>query len=68
MKKIRRILIKARSDRRGKNKTYAAVNPELNLKDNAVNSNKEIIEIKLNCESLLFQWIADTGATVYIIN
>jgi hypothetical protein len=68
MKEIRRILIKAWSDRREKDKAYAVVDPELSSEDNAVSSDEEITEIKLNYESLLSQWIADTGATVYIIN
>jgi hypothetical protein len=68
MNKIRRILIKARSDRRGKDKAYAVINLELSSEDSAVSFNEETIETKLDYKSLLFQWITDTGATVYIIN
>jgi hypothetical protein len=68
MKEIRRIFIKARSDRREKNKAYAAKDSELNSENNAVNSNEETTEAKLNCESPLSQWITNTGATAHIIN
>jgi hypothetical protein len=54
MKEIRRILIKARLDRREKDKTYIVKNPELNSENNAVSSDEEITEIKLNYKSLLF--------------
>jgi hypothetical protein len=68
MNEIRRILIKARSDRRKKDKAYAVINLKLSSEDSAVNSDKETTEIKLNYKSHLFQWITDTGATAYIIN
>jgi hypothetical protein len=68
MKEIRRIFIKARSDRREKDKVYAAKDPKLSLKNNAVSFNEETTEAKLNCESPLSQWITDTGATAHIIN
>jgi hypothetical protein len=68
MDEIRRILIKVRSDRRRKDKTYVVINLELSSDDNTVNSNEEITETKLNYKSLLSQWIADTGATIYMIN
>jgi hypothetical protein len=68
MNKIRRILIKARSDRRGKNKTYTAKDLKLSSEDNTVSFNEETTETKLDYESSLFQWITDTGATAYIIN
>jgi uncharacterized protein YeeX (DUF496 family) len=55
MKKIRRILIKARSDRRRKNKAYIVKNLELSSEDNAVSFNEETTEIKLDYESLLPQ-------------
>jgi hypothetical protein len=55
MNKIRRILIKARSDRREKDKAYAAINLELSSEDNAASSNEEITETKLDYESLLPQ-------------
>jgi hypothetical protein len=55
MKEIRRILIKARLDRRGKDKAYIVKDPELSSEDNAVSFNEEITEIKLNYKSLLFQ-------------
>jgi hypothetical protein len=55
MDKIRRILIKARSDRRRKNKAYAAINLKLSSENSAANSNEEITEAKLNYKSLLFQ-------------
>jgi hypothetical protein len=53
MKKIRKILIKARSDHRKKNKAYAAINLKLSSEDNAVSSDEKIIKIKLNYKSLL---------------
>jgi hypothetical protein len=68
MKKIRKILIKARLDRRGKDKAYIVKDLELSSEDNAVSSDKETTEIKLNYKFSLLQWITDTGATVYMIN
>jgi hypothetical protein len=68
MKEIRKILIKARSDRREKNKAYAVINPELSSEDSAVSSDEEITETKLDYKSLLPQWITNTGATAHIIN
>jgi hypothetical protein len=68
MKEIRRILIKARLDRREKDKIYIVKDPELSSEDNVVSFNEEIIKAKLDYESLLSQWITDTGATVHIIN
>jgi hypothetical protein len=55
MKEIRRILIKARLDRRRKDKAYIAVNLKLSLENNAVSSDEEITETKLNYKSPLFQ-------------
>jgi hypothetical protein len=66
MNKIRRILIKARLDRRGKNKIYTAKDSELSSEDNTVNFNEETTETKLDYKSLLFQWITNTGATAHI--
>jgi hypothetical protein len=54
MKKIRRILIRARLDRRRKDKTYTAKDSELSSEDNVVNFNEETIEAKLNYEFLIF--------------
>jgi hypothetical protein len=53
MKEIRRIFIKARSDRRGKDKAYIVKDLELSLEDNAVSFNEETTETKLDCESPL---------------
>jgi hypothetical protein len=55
MKEIRKILIKARSDRREKDKAYVVINLDLSSEDSAVNFNEEIIKIKLNYEFFLFQ-------------
>jgi hypothetical protein len=68
MDKIRRILIKARLDRRGKDKAYTVKDPELSSEDNAVSSNEETTEAKLDYKSPLPQWITDTGATAHITN
>jgi hypothetical protein len=55
MKEIRKILIKARLDRRGKDKVYTAKDSELSLKNSAVSFNEETTETKLDYESLLLQ-------------
>jgi hypothetical protein len=55
MKEIRRILIKARLDRRGKNKIYTVKDSELSSEDNTVSFNEEITEVKLNYEFSLPQ-------------
>jgi hypothetical protein len=54
MDKIRRILIKARSDRREKDKAYAAINLKLSSEDSAASSDEEITEAKLDYKSPLF--------------
>jgi hypothetical protein len=68
MDKIRKILTKARSDRRGKDRAYAAINLELSSEDSAASSDEEITGAKLECESILSQWITDTGATTHMTN
>jgi hypothetical protein len=68
MKEIRKILIKARLDRRGKDKAYIVKNLKLSSEDNTVSFNEETTEIKLNYKFSLSQWITDIGVTVYIIN
>jgi hypothetical protein len=55
MDKIRKILIKARSDRRGKDKAYTAIDLELSSEDSTVSFNEEIIGAKLEYESSLPQ-------------
>jgi hypothetical protein len=47
MDKIRRIIIRARSNRRGKNRAYAAINQELSLEDNTASFNEEFTEVIL---------------------
>jgi hypothetical protein len=66
MDEIRKILIKARSDRRGKDRAYAAMDLELSSEDSAVSSDEEITGARLECESPLPQWIADTGITSHL--
>ena len=66
MDEIRKILTKARSDRRGKDRAYAAMDLELSSEDSTVSSDEEITGARLECESPLPQWIADTGATAHM--
>jgi hypothetical protein len=47
---------------------YTTKDSELSSENNAVSFNEENTETKLDYKSLLPQWIADTGATIYIIN
>lgn len=47
MDEIRKILTKARSDRRGKDRTYAAMDPESSSEDSTVSSDEEITEARM---------------------
>jgi hypothetical protein len=66
MDEIRKILTKARWDRRGKDRAYAAMAPESSSEDSTVSSDEEITEARMECESPLPQWIADIAATAHM--
>lgn len=66
MDEIRKILTKARSDRRGKDRAHAAMDLELSSEDSAASSDEEITGARLECEPPSPQWIADTGATAHM--
>ena len=73
MDKIRKILTKARSKRRSlapraKAEVYAAKDQESSLEDSTLSSNKNKKAFFISRESPIIEWIADTGALIYIIN
>ena len=59
-------MIRARSDRRGKDRAYAAIDQEPSSEDSAASSDEESTEATLQRKSPLAQWIADTGATAHM--
>ena len=73
MDKIRKILTKARSKRRSlapraKAEAYAAEDQESSSEDSALSSGEDKEAFFISRESLIVEWIADTGALVYMIN
>ena len=71
--KIRKILTKARSKRRSlapraKAEVYTAEDQKSSLEDSALSSSEDKETFPISRESPIIEWIADTGALVYITN
>jgi hypothetical protein len=71
MDEIRKILTKARSKRRNlvpkaKAKAYAAEDQELSSEDSTLSSDKNEEAFPTSRKSSTVEWIADTGASVYM--